>query len=72
MKVLAHRIKTRRKELGWTQQELADKTGIAQSEISRIETEAIHDIETQRLRTLAIGLETSADWLLDIPVCVNS
>ena len=62
---LGPRIKTRRKELGWTQQDLASISGIAQSEISRIEQND-KDIETHRLRKLAISLQVSTDWLLDM------
>ena len=47
-----------RRKLGLTQQELAARTGIAQSEISRIERGAIHPTDTTwaRLAT-ALGAE---------------
>jgi len=63
---IGNKIKERRKELGWTQKQLADSAKIAQSEISRIETENIKDIETQRLRKLAKALNISTDWLLEM------
>jgi transcriptional regulator with XRE-family HTH domain len=42
-----------RQKLGLTQQELADRTGIAQSEISRIERGAIHPTDTTWARLAA-------------------
>lgn len=47
-----------RRKLGLTQQELAARTGIAQSEISRIERGAIHPTDTTWARlAAALGAE---------------
>jgi XRE family aerobic/anaerobic benzoate catabolism transcriptional regulator len=66
MQGVGNQIKTRRKELGLTQEQLAEISGIAQSEISRIEKQRIKNIEVERLRTLAKSLRISADWLLEL------
>jgi len=60
------KVKARRNELRLTQKQLEAKTGIAQTEISRIEKERIKHVEIDRLRKLAQGLEVSADWLLEL------
>ncbi len=58
---LGGRIKQRRKELGWSQEELAQKSGIGQGTISKMERT---DQETTTfLVELAEALGVSATWL---------
>ena len=63
---LGQRVRMRRKELGWTQEELGKKVSYEQDEISKLERGYIKDIPSQRLRTLALALDISTDWLLDL------
>ena len=54
-------IRTRRKELGWTQKQLSEKCGVAQSDISKMET----------------GKTSMSKWYqlmktLDIPVFISA
>jgi transcriptional regulator with XRE-family HTH domain len=63
------RIRERRKILGWSQDDLAEKTGCLQTQISRYENGDALPM-SDALEALARALEVSADWLLgltDIP-----
>lgn len=60
----AERIKTRRKELGLSYQELADCTGISKSTLQRYETGSIKNIPLDKLDALAAGLQTTALYIL--------
>lgn len=58
---LGQRIRLRRRELGYTQHELAEKVGVAQPHISEIETGKTLDPRMKTLRhfarALGVGLE---------------
>jgi transcriptional regulator with XRE-family HTH domain len=53
-------LRRRRKELGLTQRKLADKVGLSESEVSRIETAKVDDIEAETLYGLAKALKWDA------------
>ena len=57
------KIKTARLEAGYTQQEVADETGIPRSTISRIES-GTRQPELENLCKLIDFYEVSADWVL--------
>lgn len=60
------RVKLRylREGLGWTQQDLADRSGIGRSTISKIETGGRTNLRTTTLRSLAATLGVATDDLL--------
>lgn len=62
--LLGERIERRRKRLGLTQQQLAERTGIQQTLISRLERGANSNPHADVLKRLAIALQCSTDWLL--------
>ncbi len=61
---IALRIASRRKELGLSYQELADRTGISKSTLQRYETGSITSIPLKKLDALVNGLETTAENIL--------
>src|SRR5262249_15974572 len=60
---MGDRIKERRKTLKINQQDLSEKTGLAQSQISRYETDD-NEPTGEILLLLAEALDTTTDWLL--------
>lgn len=65
-KVFLSRMKSRRNELGLSYQGLADRTGLNKSTLQRYETGKIKSVPLSHLHTLAMGLQTSSEWLLGI------
>ena len=61
---IRERIKARRKELGLSYQELADRTGLSKSTLQRYETGFIRNIPLDKLDALASGLETDAFYII--------
>lgn len=59
------RIRTRRKELGLSQQRLAEKAGLALSQVSKLEQGAITDPHVSTVRKLAKALEISVCELIE-------
>lgn len=59
------RVKKLRKALDWTQQELADKTGIGQSTIGQIESGRNKSIKPDKLLKLAEALNTTTEYLVN-------
>lgn len=57
------RIKSRRKLLSLTQEDLAAQTGISQKQISRYET-GENDLTGANAVSLAAALHTTTDWLV--------
>jgi transcriptional regulator with XRE-family HTH domain len=55
---------TRRKRLGWTQEELAERAGIGQAHISRLESGKSDNITIDNLRRIARALGCSVVDLL--------
>lgn len=63
MNTLGNRIKLRRKELGLSQSELADKVGISYAQIGRYETKGVQP-PAGTLTIIADALGVSPDFLL--------
>jgi len=61
---IPERIRQRRKELGLSYGELAERTGISKGTLQRYESGNIRDIPTQKLQTIAAALEVDAAILL--------
>lgn len=73
---LGDRVRRRREFLGWSQQDLANQTGMPQTIISRIERGVNKNPGADVLRRLALALHCSTDWLLEMydeaPVDISS
>jgi len=63
MNILANNIRSRMKDLGLTQKELADKAGTTQVTIHRMLSGKV--LKTTKIIELAKALECSPDWLLN-------
>lgn len=63
LKCFGERVRQCRKELGWTQRDLADNTGLKESWVSHFETGRRKPSFASLLK-LADGLDVSADFLL--------
>jgi len=61
---LGERVKQRREAIGWTQTQLAQAIGMSQHRISEVELGKRQQMSFDRLRSLALALGVSADWLL--------
>ncbi len=61
----SQRIAFRRKQLGMTQEELAERVGTSQRQISKYET-GKQDPTGDVIIALAFALDTTADWLLGL------
>ena len=64
MILMMERMKQRRKELGYTFQDLANLTQMSKSTLQRYETGGIKNIPLSRLEELSQALETSPEWLM--------
>ena len=64
---IGYRIRDLREKRGWTQAELADKSGIPQSTISGMERAATSDPRAATLHAVAAALGVEAVELLDEP-----
>lgn len=60
---MAFRIKTLREEKGWTQDELAIKSGVSRNLIARLESGNLQSTSTDTLFKLAQALGTKAKEL---------
>jgi len=63
--MIGEKIATRRKQLGWTQTDLARKIGIASSRISEFENGIKTDCNLSTAKRLARALGCSIDYLAD-------
>ena len=63
--MLGEMVRARRKKLGWKQQTLADKAGLAQSYVSMIERGVVTDVSMETLRQLARALGMAAKELME-------
>jgi y4mF family transcriptional regulator len=63
MAVIGERIKERRNELGWTQEQLAQKAGISKSFLSELEN-GKRSVSADNLLDLARTLGVSLDYLM--------
>ena len=64
MMEIVDRIKARRIELGYSYQDLADKTGMSKSTLQRYEAGAIKNIPLDKVQDLARGLNVAPEWLM--------
>lgn len=64
---IANRIAEARKKKGWTQSELAEKSGIKVSRLSKIETVKIR-IYLKDLEKLSDALGVTVNWLIDAEI----
>jgi len=61
---LGLRIKARRIELGWTQDELAGKAGCTKGAVSQWETGDVKNLKLARLLRVADALDVEVRWLI--------
>ena len=61
---MGERIKNRRKEIGLTQRELADKVGISRNSLSRIELAVVPNLTVHTAMRLAKVLGITMDFLV--------
>ncbi len=61
---IIRRIKDSREALGYSYQDLAEKTGLSKSTLQRYETGAIKNIPIQKLEILAEALEVTPNYLM--------
>ncbi len=59
---LAERLRSRRKEVGWTQEQLAQRVGSSQAVIQKIENGK--SLRPRKIEEIARVLETSPAWLM--------
>lgn len=69
MALLGERIRERRQELKLTQTELAQKTGLGQSSINRLENGDTPDPRASTLNTLSAALGVTPEWLQGLGDC---
>lgn len=67
MMKMGERIRKRRNELNISQRMLASAAGLSQSFLSEVES-GKHTLSALALRSIAITLHVSSDWLLDLKV----
>ncbi|MNL79006.1 HTH-type transcriptional regulator SinR [compost metagenome] len=60
-----HNIAKKRLERGWTQSELAERSGVSQSTISQIESGERKYPRVNNIKKIAEALETSMEELID-------
>src|SRR5262249_40237713 len=64
--VFGVRLRSRRRQLGMSQQEFAAKLGMRTASISRYEQGVYHEMTFARLREIARALHTTTDFLLGL------
>ena len=64
MDAIRSRVKSRRAELGFSLQDVADRTGISKSTLQRYETGSIKNLPLDKLDILATALETTPQSLM--------
>lgn len=64
--VFGVRLRSRRRQLGLSQEELATKLGLRTASISRYEQGLHHEMSFARLRQIAEVLQTTSDFLLGL------
>ncbi|BET95643.1 MULTISPECIES: helix-turn-helix domain-containing protein [Xenorhabdus] len=62
--LVGKRIQMKRKEIGVTAAELADKIGVSHQQLSRYER-GTNKISLEHLVAISIALETPANWFLE-------
>ncbi len=71
---IMNRIQSKRIELKFSYQDLANKTGLSKSTLQRYETGSIRNIPLDKLEILANALEVSPMWIIgyDVPMVKES
>lgn len=64
MREIVERIKSRRIELNYSFQDLADLTGMSKSTLQRYETGSIKNIPLDKLKDLAKALKVTPEWIM--------
>ncbi len=64
MRNIVERIKSKRVELEYSFQDLADLTGMSKSTLQRYETGGIKNIPLDKLKILAKALKVSPEWIM--------
>lgn len=62
-RTLMNRVRERRKELGWTQQTLADRAGVSRQTVNKVETEQSDSVSKLTCLQLARALDVEESWL---------
>lgn len=60
---MGYKIKERREELGMTQEELAEKSGISRTTISALETDCQKSTSSKTLLKIASALDTTVEHI---------
>jgi repressor LexA len=68
MKDIIDRVKTKRIELGYSFQDLAELTGMSKSTLQRYETGGIKNIPLNMLKVLAMALKVTPEWIIGADV----
>lgn len=63
-KEVGKRIKSRRKQLGLTQKQLAELVELSEGSVSRYESGSIKDAPTQKLNDFARALSIEVAWII--------
>lgn len=63
-KEVGKRIKSRRKQLGLTQKQLAELVELSEGSVSRYESGSIKDAPTQKLNDFAKALSIEVAWII--------
>ena len=67
-KKIGERMKSRRKQLGLTQKQVADRMGLSEGSISRYESGKIENATTVVLNKFAVVLKVEPSWLIGFKV----
>ncbi len=65
-KAIGERIKSRRKQLGMTQKQLAELVNLSEGSISRYEHGKVEDATMSKLRDFATHLHVDTSWLVGL------
>lgn len=64
MDEIVDRIRSKREQLGYSYQDLAELTGMTKSTLQRYETGDIKNIPLSRIKILASALQTTPEWIM--------
>ena len=69
---ILNRMKAKRLELGFSFQDLADKTGLSKSTLQRYETGKTLKLPVEKAKIIALALETTVEYLLGIETQIET
>lgn len=64
--MMAQRIRQKRLELGWTQEELAEKLGVQKSAVSKYEAGRVPNLKRETIAKMATLFNCSPAWLMGL------